>query len=51
MWTPENIAALCSGIAGILGVVVVLIRQVQHANDPAAHATAADRVGVHAPDE
>lgn len=39
MWTPENIAALCTGIAGIIGSVVVLIRQIQHANSTAAHAS------------
>jgi hypothetical protein len=37
MWTPENIAALCTGIAGVIGSVVVLIRQIQHANSTAAH--------------
>lgn len=37
MWTPENITALVTGIIGVLGAVTVLVRQVQHANDPAAH--------------
>jgi len=37
MWTPENIAALCTGIAGVIGAVTVLVRQLQHARDPAAH--------------
>jgi hypothetical protein len=37
MWTPENIAALCTGVAGVIGAVVVLIRQVQHSSNPDAH--------------
>lgn len=40
MWTPENIAALATGIAGIIGAVTVLIRQLQHVRNPGAHAGA-----------
>lgn len=25
MWTPENIAALCTGIAGVVGAVTALV--------------------------
>jgi len=37
MWTPENIAALCTGITGILGAVAGLIVAVRHQNNPDAH--------------
>lgn len=36
MWTPENIAALCTGIAGVIGAVTALVIQVQHLRDHAA---------------
>lgn len=37
MWTPENIAALCTGIAGVIGAVTALAAQFRHQSDPAAH--------------
>ena len=37
MWTPENIAALCTGIAGVIGAVTALIVQIRHNSSPQAH--------------
>ncbi len=37
MWTPESIAALCTSVVAVIGAVTVLVRQVQHKNDPNAH--------------
>lgn len=37
MWTPENIAALCTGIAGVIGSVTALVALFRHVTNPAAH--------------
>lgn len=37
MWTPAAIAALCTGIAGVITAAAVLVRQWRHTADPAAH--------------
>ena len=37
MWTPENIAALCTGITGIIGAVTALAGLFVHVRNPDAH--------------
>jgi hypothetical protein len=38
MWNPVTIAALSAAVVAIGGVVLAVIRQLQHQADPAAHA-------------
>lgn len=45
MWTPENITALCTGIAAIIGTITTLIVQIRHASSPDAHGGAGHAPG------
>lgn len=37
MWNPATIAALCTGIAAVVGAAAAAVAQLRHAADPAAH--------------
>jgi hypothetical protein len=44
MWNPVTIAALSGAVVAVGGVVLAIIRQLQHQADPGAHADPAARV-------
>jgi len=44
MWNPVTIAALAAAVVSVLGAAAVLVRQLQHQADPAAHGAAPARV-------
>lgn len=49
MWTPENIAALCTGIAGVIGSVTALAALFRHVTNPDAHQPPAGGGGTSTP--
>jgi hypothetical protein len=37
VWNPATITALAGGVGAVITAITVLVRTIQHANDPNAH--------------
>lgn len=44
MWNPVTIAAIAAAVVSVLGAAAVLVRQLRHQADPAAHGARPARV-------